>query len=45
MRPGKLPAGYVYAGGRFEENAMVAGASGCKALARAAKANWFCCFR
>ena len=42
---GKLPAGYVYSGGKFEENAYVAGASGCKALARAAKANWFCCFR
>ena len=42
---GKLPAGYVYSGGTFDENAYVAGASGCKALARAAKANWFCCFR
>ncbi|HHH30094.1 MAG TPA: hypothetical protein ENK57_17360 [Polyangiaceae bacterium] len=42
---GTLLAGYVYSGGTFDENAYVAGASGCKALARAAKANWFCCFR
>ena len=42
---GKLPAGYVFSGGRFDENALVASAYGCTALARAAKAPWFCCFK
>jgi hypothetical protein len=41
----KLPAGYVYQGGKFEENEFVANASGCKALASASKAPWFCCPR
>jgi hypothetical protein len=42
---GKLPAGYVFSGGRFDENALVASSYGCTALARAAKAPWFCCFK
>ncbi len=41
----KLPAGYVYQGGKFEENRFVANASGCKAVATASKAPWFCCRR
>lgn len=41
----KLPAGYVYQGGRFEENQLVAGSSGCAPLAKATKAPWFCCPR
>jgi hypothetical protein len=36
-------AGYVYDGGTFAENEMVANASGCVALAKASKAPWFCC--
>lgn len=39
----QLPAGYVYDGGKFAENEFVANASGCKALAKASKAPWFCC--
>ena len=35
--------GYVYDGGTFAENEMVANASGCVALAKASKAPWFCC--
>ncbi len=41
----KLPAGYVYQGGKFDDNQFVANASGCKALASASKAPWFCCPR
>jgi hypothetical protein len=41
----KYPAGYVYSGGRFEENELVANASGCVALAKSTKAPWFCCPR
>ncbi|MEZ4443517.1 MAG: hypothetical protein R3B72_30880 [Polyangiaceae bacterium] len=37
--------GYLFQGGTFDENRYVAGASGCKALASAAKAPWFCCAR
>ena len=36
-------AGYVYDGGTFAENEMVANASGCVALAKTSKAPWFCC--
>jgi len=36
-------AGYVYDGGTFAENELVANASGCVALAKASKAPWFCC--
>ncbi len=39
----KLPAGYVFDGGRFDENKYVAGAAGCAPIASAAKAPWFCC--
>lgn len=41
----KLPAGYVFDGGKFEENKYVANASGCLPIASAAKAPWFCCAR
>ena len=41
----KLPAGYVFDGGKFEENKYVANASGCAPIASAAKAPWFCCAR
>ena len=41
----KLRAGYVFAGGTFQENKYVANASGCRAVAAAAKAPWFCCPR
>jgi len=38
-----LPVGYVFSGGRFVENEFVANAAGCVAVAKAAKAPWFCC--
>lgn len=38
-----LPKGFVYDGGTFAENEMVANASGCIALAKTSKAPWFCC--
>jgi hypothetical protein len=41
----KLPVGYVFDGGQFVENEYVANASGCRAVAKAAKAPWFCCSR
>lgn len=41
----KYPAGYVYDGGKFEENQYVANASGCVAAAKTTKAPWFCCVR
>ena len=42
---GKYSKGYVYSGGKFDEQQFVAGASGCVAVAKAAKAPWFCCPR